>query len=124
MSCSARSCCASFALYWKLERPPGPLLFPGDTPSGTLSAESVRQALHQAAYQLGLRKRVTPHLLRHCFATHLLEAGQDLRTIQVLLGHQSLRSTARYTQVSSRHIGRTQSPLERLPQNPPGPAAK
>ena len=63
-----------------------------------------------------ITKRVTPRVLRHCFATHLLEGGADIRVIQVLLGHRSIRSTARYTQVSTRHIARTESPLDRLGQ--------
>lgn len=111
-------------VYWQLERPSGTLLFPGETQTGCVSAEAVRKALHQAAQKLGLQKRVTPHLLRHSFATHLLEAGEDIRTIQVLLGHRSIRTTARYTQVSTRHIGRTQSPLDRLPKEPAEAAAR
>lgn len=103
-------------VYWQLERPSGTLLFPGETQTGCVSTEAVRKALHQASQKLGLQKRVTPHLLRHRFATHLLEAGEDIRTIQVLLGHRSIRTTARYTQVSTRRIGRTQSPLDRLPK--------
>jgi len=101
--------------YWRLERPQGTLLFPGNSQLGCISPKAVREALHAAADKAGLRKRVTPHLLRHSFATHLLEAGEDLRTIQVLLGHRSIRSTARYTHVSARHISSTKSPLERLP---------
>jgi site-specific recombinase XerD len=111
-------------VYWKLERPPGTLLFPGATQTGCISPEAVRKALHEAAHKVGLQKRVTPHVLRHSFATHLLEAGEDIRTIQVLLGHKSIRSTERYTQVSKRHIGRTQSPLDRLVQKEPDPAAR
>lgn len=124
--------------YWKLERAPqessgekknepkdatvGALLFPGDTWTGFVSDDAVRKALHEAAERLGLKKRVTPHILRHSFATHLLEAGEDIRTIQVLLGHRSIRTTARYAQVSTRHIGRTQSPLDRITKESPGPS--
>lgn len=98
--------------YWKQVRPPKPWLFPGNKPDRSISAASVRDALKKAAKATGLRKRVTPHVLRHSFATHLLESGTDIRTIQVLLGHGSIRSTARYTQVSSTHIRKTRSPLD------------
>jgi integrase/recombinase XerD len=103
-------------LYWKTDKAQGPQLFPGETPSGCICQESVRKALATAAQRVGLRKHVTPHVLRHCFATHLLEAGADLRTIQVLMGHSSLRTTCRYLRVSTAHIGRTISPLDRLQQ--------
>jgi len=102
--------------YWKLYRPPPPVLFPGEEPGTLISHEAVRQGLRRACRNAGITKRVTPHTLRHAFATHLLESGADIRTIQVLLGHGSIRSTARYTQVSTAHIKRTPSPLERLPQ--------
>jgi hypothetical protein len=62
---------------------------------------------------------VTPHTLRHCFATHLLEAGTDIRVIQLLLGHRSLRTTLRDTQVSRKHVGAVQSPLDALPMPSP-----
>lgn len=100
--------------YWKAEHPPAPYLFPGQKPGTTISANAVRQALYGAVRTAGLRKRVSPHTLRHGFATHLHESGTDLRTIQELLGHASIRTTARYTHISTRHIARTRSPLDLL----------
>ncbi len=100
--------------YWRLYRPDGLALFPGDKPGTCIQPETVRDALRQALKKAGIKKRVTPHTLRHVFATHLLEAGTDIRIIQKLLGHGSIRSTARYTQVSTKHIAATPSPLDRL----------
>lgn len=102
--------------YWKVYRPKPPVLFPGKEPGSFVSAAAVREALRHARTKARVAKRVTPHSLRHAFATHLLEGGADIRTIQVLLGHGSIRSTARYTQVSTRHIAKTKSPIERLHQ--------
>jgi len=102
--------------YWKMLRPTPPVLFPGDSPGSFVSPATVRKALHRATAKVGITKRVTPHSLRHAFATHLLEDGADIRTIQALLGHGSIRSTARYTQVSVAHIRKTHSPLDRLPK--------
>jgi integrase/recombinase XerD len=102
--------------YWKLHRPTPPVLFPGNKPGSFVNAAIVRKALHRARENAGVTKRTTPHSLRHAFATHLLEDGADIRTIQVLLGHGSIRSTARYTQVSVKHIAQTRSPLDRLDQ--------
>ena len=99
--------------YWCAVRPTGPALFVGAT-GEPLRADAVRRALHQAARRCGLHKKVTPHVLRHSFATHLLEVGTDIRVIQVLLGHRSIRTTAGYAQVSARHVGRTRSPLDLL----------
>lgn len=100
--------------YWKETRPPGPELFPGRNPGTVLSRNAVNKALKEATARAGIKKRVTPHALRHAFATHLLEAGTDLRTLQVLLGHASIRTTVRYAQVSPAVLRRTKSPADRL----------
>jgi site-specific recombinase XerD len=105
---------AGLRSYWRMFRPEGLALFPGDKSGTCISAEAVRDALRQALAATGIKKRVTPHSLRHAFATHLLESGTDTRVIQRLLGHSSIRSTARYTQVSTKHIAATPSPLDRL----------
>ena len=100
--------------YWSRSRPPGPYLFPGKKPGSSISDSAVRHALPVAVAKAGITKRVTPHVLRHSFATHLLEAGTDIRVIQVLLGHQSIRTTAHYTQLSQRHLAQVKSPLDLL----------
>ncbi|EAV40141.1 Integrase [Stappia aggregata IAM 12614] len=99
--------------YWRLARPPD-WLFPRRNGSGPISITVLHAACRSARAAAGIDKRVTVHTLRHSFATHLLENGTDIRIIQVLLGHNNLSSTARYTKVSSRLIRRTQSPLDRL----------
>jgi site-specific recombinase XerD len=101
--------------YWRLTRPPAEYLFPGTRPEQHVEPSIIRKAVKRAAHEVGLHKRVTPHQLRHAFATHLLEAGTDIRVIQVLLGHGSIRSTARYTRVSATHVASVTSPLDRLP---------
>lgn len=105
---------AALREYWRAARPPGPWLFPGQADGRHVSKASVRKALKAAAETCGLTKRATPHTLRHSFATHLLESGADIRTIQVLLGHRSIRTTQLYAQVSTAHIARTTSPLDLL----------
>jgi len=99
--------------YWKAARPTG-YLFPGQAPETPLNARTVHQVCRDVRQAAGLGKHVTVHTLRHSFATHLLEAGTNIRTIQVLLGHTSLRTTAVYTHVSAAALGATQSPLDRL----------
>ncbi|MFI5107072.1 MAG: tyrosine-type recombinase/integrase [Terriglobales bacterium] len=75
-------------------------LFPGQTPSEPLSRDAVGQAVTHASQRAGLKKRPSPHSLRHAYAVHLLEAGTDLRKIQLLLGHRSLSTTARYLRLA------------------------
>ena len=105
--------------HWRrLRRKPKVWLFPGhqdhcaDQP---IDSKTVWHACHNAALRAGLRKDVHPHTLRHCFATHLLEAGSDLRTIQLLLGHSDLKETTRYLHLSQRHLHAAASPLDALP---------
>jgi integrase/recombinase XerD len=100
-------------IYWRLARPTD-WLFPGRDKSGPIDVQVLYSACRSAGTAAGLGKRVTVHTLRHSFATHLLENGTDIRIIQVLLGHNNLSSTARYTQVSSGLIRKTTSPLDRL----------
>jgi site-specific recombinase XerD len=92
--------------YWRAYRPDA-YLFPGPSPHRPLSAGSVERAIRRAAKSAGIRKHVTAHTLRHSFATHLLEAGVDLRTIQIFLGHRSLRTTAIYLHVARTSLQRT-----------------
>jgi integrase/recombinase XerD len=99
--------------YWKATRPTQ-FLFPGNTPDRTITTRTVEKACRDAREAARLGKHVTVHTLRHSFATHLLEAGTDIRIIQVLLGHRSLRTTEVYTHVSTAALEATQSPLDRL----------
>jgi integrase/recombinase XerD len=99
--------------YYRLARP-GRWLFPGHDPAEPVSVATLQEACRQAARQAELSKPVTVHTLRHSFATHLLEAGTDIRIIQVLLGHARLSTTARYTQVATHLIADTTSPLDHL----------
>jgi len=110
--------------YWRICRPgpgrPEDYLFPSWRASRHLSTTSLQLACREAALRSGLRKKVTVHGLRHAFATHLLENGTELRVIQVLLGHERVDTTARYTRVAPQVVAATVSPLDRL-GGPDGP---
>lgn len=97
--------------YVQVEQPEG-WLFPGQSKGRHLTERSVQKVFEQALSLSGVRKQVSVHSLRHSFATHLLEGGIDLRYIQELLGHESARSTQRYTHVSIRDVRRIKSPLD------------
>lgn len=103
--------------YWWAARPKV-WLFPGDIPGQPITPDSVEKVCQAAHQRSGLSKPVTPHSLRHAFAVHLLESGADLRTIQLLLGHSSLNTTARYLRIATTKVCATTSPLDLLPQIP------
>ena len=102
--------------YWRAARPKD-YLFPGTGRSGHITRVAVSDACKQAMRDAGLRKNISPHTLRHSFATHLLEQGTDIRTIQVLLGHRSVATTAIYTHVSQAGVLKTKSPLDQSLKN-------
>ena len=106
--------------YWKICKPrkdQEQWLFPGKNTGKHMTVDPIRIVCRKARKQSGLRKKVTPHTFRHSFATHMLENGVDLRTIQVLLGHASFASTTIYTHVATARIARMQSPLDSLPKS-------
>jgi site-specific recombinase XerD len=101
-----------------MEKTQGIYLFPSLYRSRSeqpISAKTVWYAVQEAARRAGIKKKVSPHILRHSWATHLLERGTDLKTIQVLLGHVDLESTTIYLHLSHRHLQAVQNPIEGLP---------
>jgi site-specific recombinase XerD len=112
--------------YWRVVRPTD-WLFPGDQPGRPITRFAVECACQSARRMSGIGKPVTPHSLRHAFAVHLLESGTDVRTIQLLLGHRSLATTARYLRIATSKVCSTASPLDLLPRatvvapKPPAP---
>jgi len=99
--------------YREAYRPEG-WLFPGTRMDRHLSARTVQKVFETAREKAGIQKPATVHTLRHSFATHLLEDGTDIRYVQELLGHESVKTTQRYTHVSRRELGRIRSPLDAL----------
>jgi site-specific recombinase XerD len=111
--------------YYQTARRKGDYLFPGQKPQNPLTTTSIRHVLKKVTAKAGLSKKITPHTLRHSFATHLLETGYDLRVVQTLLGHTSIQTTQRYTHVTDRLLSLTRSPLDLIqkiesPQPPSG----
>jgi len=104
--------------HWRrLPRKSSVWLFPGNrwhNSDQPIDTKTPRNACKEAVQRAGIKKQVHPHTLRHCFATHLLEAGADLRTIQILLGHRDLKETTIYLHLSERHLHATASPLDSL----------
>jgi site-specific recombinase XerD len=99
--------------YWKRTHP-GEWLFPGRSPGQPVHPLTINLTCREVARQCGIGKPVAPHALRHAFAVHLLEAGTDLRTIQLLLGHRNLSTTAQYLMIATSTVCATASPLESL----------
>jgi site-specific recombinase XerD len=109
--------------YWKSARPQT-WLFPGNIPGQPITKDAVEQACQKAHRACGITKPITPHSLRHAFATHLLESGTDVRRIQLLMGHRSLATTSRYLKIATSTLCATVSPFDLLPKiDTPQPVA-
>ena len=101
--------------WWKAAKP-WPWLFPGRQADRPITTDAVEEACQKAQCRCGIPKPITPHSLRHAFAVHLLEGGTDVRTIQLLLGHRSLATTARYLRIATTQVCATRSPFDLLPE--------
>ena len=106
--------------YWRESRPKL-YLFPGVDAKKPLCISAAQKAFDRARLQAGIKKPVSFHTLRHSFATHLIESGTSVRTIQALLGHRSLQTTERYTHLAQNYLHQTRSPLDRLRKEVPAP---
>jgi site-specific recombinase XerD len=109
--------------YYKHACPPGPYFFPGLRPDRPIDPKRPSTVLRRACDRAGIVKHVTTHSLRHAFATHLIEAGTDVRVVQLLLGHRSIETTMLYTRVSAKHIARVKSPLD-MQEDPTTPTPR
>ena len=101
--------------WWRVERPDH-WLFPGDKPGWHITTNAVALQCRHVQRTCKISKPITPHSLRHAFAVHLLESGTDIRTIQLLLGHRSLATTAKYLRIATSKVCSTSSPLDLLPR--------
>lgn len=108
------SATASFVDAYVAQETPRTWLFPGPNPERHVATRTVQSVMRRVAEVSGIGERLTPHVLRHTFATHLLEAGTDIRIIQELLGHESTETTMIYTHVAKTEIARVRSPLDRI----------
>jgi len=101
--------------YWRKFKPQGPLLFPGRCTDHPFAVQNVQAEMQHAVSSAGLaaKGKITTHTLRHCFATHLLDSGCDLRTIQLFLGHASINSTCIYLHLTDQHFAALKSPIDR-----------
>jgi len=109
---------ATLRSYFRAVRPKG-WLFEGDIPGQPITSGAVQRTCQKAGRLSGIHKPITPHSMRHAFAVHLLESGTDIRTIQLLLGHRSLATTARYLRIATSKVCSTSSPLDLLPRPVP-----
>jgi site-specific recombinase XerD len=114
-ACSIHIAVAALRFLYKITLKREWTLFPGAHPGQPIGREAVEDACQKAHRFSGLSKPVTPHSLRHAFAVHLLESGTDVRTIQLLLGHRSLATTAKYLRIATSKVCATSSPLDLLP---------